>query len=291
MTKGVHSGKQAKTTHRHQSDATSEPIQKKDDPERQAIDTTGDENHAQNKAEAETIKPPRQVKEQNRRERILGWANKWSSILLIVVPGVFNFLVLGAILLQAYIYEKQWNSMQASIEETKRNRELEYRAYVVVKGAGVVPQPNLPLGRIIVTTFNSGRTPGVGKIKAVLRFLKDSPPEDFPVDIAEEQSRIMFAPLVDINTPVSLLPIEQPSPSPSPETGHAKAKTSPSPAPPTVALPADMQGAAPDRYEFYVFGYIEYIDIFQKTHWTKFCVYNVPGTDRWTYCPTFNDAN
>jgi hypothetical protein len=267
------------------------PIQKKDNPERQAKDTTGVEDNTQNKVEAETIESARQAESKNKRERFREWANKWNNVLLIVVPSVFSLLVLAAIWVQAYIYEKQWRSMQASIEETKRNRELEYRAYVVVKGAGVVPQPNLPLGRIIVTTFNSGRTPGVGKIKAVLRFLRDSPPEDSPVDIAEEQSRIVFGPLVDINTPVSLLPIEQPSPSPLPGTEHTKAKSSPSPASPAVALPADMQAAPPDRYEFYVFGYIEYTDIFHKTHWTKFCVYNIPGTDRWTYCPTFNDAN
>lgn len=289
MTKGAYGGKQAKKANRHQNHTRPEPIQDTNGPKHEAKDTLGTDNHSQTEVAAEKLRSLKEAEREDTRTRFLGWANKWSNVLLIVVPSVFSLLVLAAILLQAYIYEKQWTSMQASIEETRRNRELEYRAYVVVKGAGVVPQPNLPLGRIIVTTFNSGRTPGVGKIKAVLRFLKDSPPEDFPVDITEEQSRIVFAPLVDINTPVSLLPIEQPSPSTSPGTEHGK--VSPSPAPPAAALPADMQPATPDRYEFYVLGYIEYTDIFQKTHWTKFCVYNVPGTDRWTFCPTFNDAN
>jgi hypothetical protein len=289
MTKGVHSGKQAKKAHRHQNNATPEPIEKKDDSERQTKNTTSDEDYTQNKVEAETIKPPPQVEKQNRRERFLGWASKWSNLLLIVVPGVFNILVLGAILLQAYIYEKQWLSMQASIEETKRNREIEYRAYVVVKGAGLISsQPNSPLGTVTITTFNSGRTPGVGKIRAVLRILKDSPPEDYPVEIGEPPSRIVFAPLVDINTRVSALPTE-PVSSPAPE--HGKVKHSPVPAPPAPILPADLQPATPDRLEIYVLGYIEYTDIFSKTHWTKFCVYNVPGSDKWTFCPTFNDAN
>jgi hypothetical protein len=289
MTKGVHSGKQEKKAARHQTHAKPELIEEKDESERKAEDTTRTTEQTQTKIETE---PPRRTEKKSRRERFLEWANKWSNVLLVVVPSVFSFLVLAAILLQAYIYEKQWNSMQASIDETRRNREIEYRAYVVVKSAGIVPQQNLPLGAITITTFNSGRTPGVGKIKAIFRPLKDSPPEDFPVEINEEQSRIIFAPLVDVSTRVSLIPVEQPNSIPSPSTAQPKPKTSPPPAPPAApAIPADMQIAAPDRWEYYVFGYIEYTDIFYKTHWTKFCVYNVPGTPHWTYCPTFNDAN
>jgi len=288
MTKGVHSGKQEKKTVRQQTHAKPEPIQEKNESERKTEDATRTTEQTQGKIEPAS---PRQNDKKTRRERFLEWANRWSSVLLVVVPSIFSGLVLAAILLQAYIYEKQWRSMQASIDETRRNREIEYRAYVVVKSAGVVPQQNLPLGAITITTFNSGRTPGVGKIKAIFRPLQDSPPEDFPVDINEQQSRIIFAPLVDVNTRVSLLPIERPNPILSPGTAQPKAKTGPPPAPPALAVPADMQIATPDRWEYYVFGYIEYTDIFNKTHWTKFCVYNVPGSDRWSFCPTFNDAN
>jgi hypothetical protein len=172
VTKGIHGGKQRKKSGQHKHDAPPEAIQEHNQTNSQTEDSEAAKEKSENTVEGD-------IKELSKREKVLCWTKKWEALLQVVVPSVLSLLVLVAIIAQAVIYWLQWKSMQDSIAETKHNRQLEYRAYVVVRTVRLTPNVKFPqLGDITVTEFNSGRTPAEGRIQAMLDYRTDSPPED-----------------------------------------------------------------------------------------------------------------
>jgi hypothetical protein len=285
MTKGVYRGKQKKKAGHQQPKATPEPINQKYQSDSQTEDGSSAAQHSNKEVDAT-------VQETNWREQCWNWLERRSKALQVIVPSIFSLLILAAIIAQAVIYHRQWKSMQSSLRETQRNREIEYRAYVVVRTATFTPSKDMPglgLGDITVTEFNSGRTPATGKIQAMLDYRVDSPPEDTPIRLNPNavRSQIVFAPTVDVNTFVSVWPMTQPPPQVNNSRGSKPPKSSPTPSP--VATPAV---AVAQKENIYIFGRIDYIDIFGHPHWTKFCLFNIPESQTgWHFCPTYNSTD
>jgi hypothetical protein len=216
---------------------------------------------------------------------------------------ILSILMLAAIIAQAVIFDFQWSAMQTAIDESKRTRELEYRAYVAAKGVTFTARPDNPAyGEIRVVTTNSGRTPGIGKMKVNFDQRANPLPEDTVINEPDQVgSKIVFTPSVEYETAVGvmgnkiadLLMEAQGNGSttvkPQSKSQPVPDKLSPAPAVPSL-IPPNVRPA--NAYTgTYVYGIIEYRDIFEKQHWTKFCFFNAPGTNKWISCPTFNDSN
>jgi hypothetical protein len=222
-------------------------------------------------------------------KQVLNWFRSKEKPAAIWIPVLLSAVSL--IIAWTYSrYEKsQWESMQASNEEVRRNRELEYRAYVTVKTVRFVPRTDIPqFGDIIVTEFNSGRTPGTGKIVGTMSILAEPPADNAPLPQPEFQSTIVFAPLVDVNTPVGMFPVRQSTDTPLPASQQRQPERSrPDKAKPQAPVKEEGVNILEGK-KIYIYGRIDYTDIFRKTRWTKFCFVNTPGTEAWSFCPTYN---
>ncbi len=214
--------------------------------------------------------------------------NRWVvglTALIFLVTCVYSYFSWG-----------QWSSMEKALGETKRNRELEYRAYVGTKGIVCPVRADNPAWcDVIVISTNSGRTPGLsGKFKYAIEHRETPPPDDTILNQPDlPGSKIVFAPLTDTQTTIGLIGTRMADTLVSPPSGptmerEPKKKTPGAPAPvvPSLIPPQSLHFSS----GYYVFGVIEYNDIFGKQHWTKFCYFNTPGTSGWINCPTFNDA-
>lgn len=207
------------------------------------------------------------------------WTKHWLSNFLQVV-------VIIILVFHGYLLNKHWQAMTDSIDETRRNRELEYRAYVAMKSVKLVPRTNNPvIGDVIISIANTGRTPAkITKVQAQLKD-RESPIPDNPVYDAGDgfPSIAVLAPQVDIE--INVAPIATSEADKVLAASNQQADKSKS-ASTSVPLPIIVTSK-----KFYAYGLIEYTDIFGKPHSTKFCVVNTPGTGSWINCSNYNDAN
>lgn len=206
-----------------------------------------------------------------------GRATRWLYYRSQIVLSVLTFAV---VLFNAV----QWR-------ETRNTRELEFRAYVSVKGIDIQRKPNSPgFGQFVIGYINSGRTPAMNVTVLINTNMRENPiPDDVGFATPDSQpSKTVLAPLVDVTTAVGAFPINEPLPNlgtqmPSPQ-GGTEAQASPAPPPIQTPIPFISQ----DRKEYYVYGKIEYDDIFGNHHKTKFCLINTPFTTGFRSCSNYN---
>jgi hypothetical protein len=210
---------------------------------------------------------------------------------------IFTGLILVVTAVYAYFSYGQWSSMEHSIEETRKSRELEYRAYVGAKGAIYKQRGDNPAwGDVHLIVINSGRTPiREGKIRHVFEVRDAPPPEGTLInENTHPGSKVVYIPQIDYSTLVGAIPTNIAdmivSPPASPSQSKQQVET---PAP--VASPIIARLQPPEMPSFgkgwYVYGIIDYKDIFEKWHATRFCFYIAPKASSFSQCPTFNDAN
>jgi hypothetical protein len=224
-------------------------------------------------------------------DRVRDWLEKWGRLFQIA----FAALVIIVTCIYTWYASRQWEAMQSGIKETQQNRELEYRAYVGVRGVAFQPRADNPAwGNVILVSINTGRTPGLeGKIRQIVE-KRDTPvPENTVINEPEHPgSKIVYFPSIEMQTNMGMITTNVADIiMASPINPNAKAKPSVIPIQPTVIpnlIPPIMPSST---VGYYVYGIIEYRDIFNKAHQTKFCFIGAPGTNTFGWCTTFNDAN
>jgi len=184
------------------------------------------------------------------------WMQTW-------LPIVFSGLVVIVIVVQAFIYKKQWdvmreqsNLLNASIQEATKTREVENRAYVGIKeitmNATVKSKKDI---EIILTIENTGKTPArASKLTSVAHgfFRQDRliPRESL---VTQYYAPTQFELLAGNSHPASI---------------------------PIKALTDEAYKiVANTEQRLYIWGRVEYDDVFGKSHWTPFCFVNVSNTD------------
>ncbi len=197
--------------------------------------------------------------------------------MVVLVTSVYAFFSYG-----------QWTTMDKSIEEMRQNRELEYRAYVGVKGVVFQQRADNPAwGDVILLSVNTGRTPALeGRVRRVIE-RRDSPPPDGTVinDPEHVGSKIIYVPSLDFTTTLGMIGTSVADQLVTPKETKPKG----SPTPPVASLTPPQSTLFSEGW--YAYGIIEYKDIFSKPHATKFCYFNLPSTRDFYPCPTFNEVN
>src|SRR5260370_39127153 len=110
--------------------------------------------------------------------------------------------VIGAVtIVYSFFSYGQWTSMEKSTKEMRNNRELEYRAYVGVKGVLFQMRADNPAwGDVSVISVNTGRTLGRdGKIRAIVERRDASPPDNTVINEPPQAgSRILYVPSLNL---------------------------------------------------------------------------------------------
>ncbi len=165
------------------------------------------------------------------------WMQTW-------LPIIFSFLVIVVIIVQAYIYKKQWGAMRGTLEEMKLSREMENRAWIGVKSVEFEEDPHGGY-RIAMAVVNGGNTPANVTIEYVGRDLDGPPPDDASYgDLANKPSQLVLFPHQEFRN--NLVSVAKPPVIVNPKTpGHA----------------------------WYIYGTLKYDDIFGHPHSTKFCYF------------------
>jgi hypothetical protein len=183
------------------------------------------------------------------------------------------FATLAIIATQAWIYNeqrktgnRQWQAMQDTLKEMKISRELENRAWIGVEPVTVEKVPGGGSGMNIRAVFvNSGKSPSIATIRYALGVLRESPPDNYQHrKFADKGSTLALFP--EVKHPVSLAVV------------------------PEIPLPDPKN----PEHAYYIWGDLDYDDIFGRHHTTKFC-YRNEGTmvnGKWfvalALCPTHN---
>jgi hypothetical protein len=205
--------------------------------------------------------------------------------LLLLLTCVFSFL--------SWL---EWRSLRNAEEESRRIQQLGARAYVFVKGAAEYPKAGDPKwAAVVVTSINTGRTPALnGQFEYILEHRDTPVPEETVVNQRDWSGhRIVFPPSLEVTTGVGMIETDAGGNSGGPPKGPRK-----SPAAAGDATASSIAGAAPGGVSQpesaggnYVYGLIEYDDVFKVHHWTKFCFFHAPETAGWSRCSTFNASD
>jgi len=222
----------------------------------------------------------------NPERRAQNWLLVIFTGLILIVTGVYAYFSYG-----------QWSSMDKTIGETQKSRELEYRAYVGAKGATYHPRADNPAwGDVNLIVINSGRTPiREGKIRRVFE-VRDAPPPETTLinEDTHPASKVVYIPQIEYSHYVGAIPTQVADIlANTPATQNAQPKQQG--APTSEASPIVPSLNPPEMPEFgkgwYVYGIIDYKDIFEQWHSTKFCFFIAPKKSSFIQCPTFNDSN
>lgn len=276
MTRNNRRNSNRKKKQEQQPHSSPEPLHKSDQPNRE-------ENCNKVQEQTHDQIPPTPNTPITRREKLLLWTGRWNAVLQLGIPNIFSALVLLVIFWQSFIYERQYTSMQKSLCEARSSRKLENRAYVIVKKTAYGQSADVPdWGQFVLTHFNAGRTPAEGRIRSKLERRTESPPETTEVVLPEStlKSHIVFPPEVDLFTPVATLPSDQ---------WITKSGVTAEDLKSLITIAPDVKAGQP--LKIYVYGQIDYTDIFKDSHWTKFCFVNKPGSKDWSYCETYNSTS
>ena len=209
-----------------------------------AVQTETEHTHTRNSAE--------QCEKEHNMATIPGpsgyslWMQTW-------LPIIFSFLVIVVIVVQAYIYKKQWKAMTESVDLTRTTFHIDQRAWVFPFD---VQSEQNPAGKTFFKILyrNTGKTPA----------LKTSS-------------------WVGTTGSIDKIPNSDPPPKPTdaygllPPGGVFNTSTVDHPFGPEVIGP--VRNGIP----LYVFGTIWYEDVFTVKHWTQFC-YRV-GADLKSFGP------
>ncbi|HUJ39556.1 MAG TPA: hypothetical protein VLW54_03340 [Candidatus Acidoferrales bacterium] len=178
-------------------------------------------------------------------------------------PGRVATGIALLLLLTCVLSLLEWRSLRNGQEELRKIEQLQARAYVAVKGAEKHPKPgDAKWAEVTVTSINTGRTPALnGQFEYILEH-RDTPVPEGTVMNQRDWSghKTVFPPSLEITKDVGMI-----------ETGAGSGQA----------------GAASGEY---VYGLIEYDDVFQVHHWTKFCFVQATGAAEWRRCATFNAA-
>lgn len=203
------------------------------------------------------------------------WLWKYSQIIL----SGLTFLVL-------VVYGAQW-------WQARETRELENRAYVVVKSVGLRQAVDNPgMSDIVVTLTNTGRTPGLnGTTQARLDPRETPIPDDagFP-PLDTTPSKTVLAPQIEVELTLGPVMNRQGEQAKAQEQAAqvAASQKAASSVSATPSLP-QLSSPQPKTVKFiYVYGVISYEDVFGRPHQTRYCYFNIPGTPGWNGCPAFN---
>ncbi|MGH9816448.1 MAG: hypothetical protein ACRD6I_10260 [Candidatus Acidiferrales bacterium] len=55
-------------------------------------------------------------------------------------------------------------------------------------------------------------------------------------------------------------------------------------------LPEEQQQVSSGTHRFYLYGRVEYWDVFERPHWTTFCLYMANDLKSFRICDKYNDA-
>lgn len=181
--------------------------------------------------------------------------------------------------------------------ETQETRELEFRAYVAAKTAlFVARQDNPAYGDVLLLTVNTGRTPAKNATLRRVLEMRDSPPPDSLIFNPSERlgSQLIYVPSLDLQTKVGSLPTgiaDQLINQAGKPTSSSNVRASASPSSPN-ATGSTPSLVPPKSIEFgkgaYLYGIIDYKDIFDASHKTQFCFYLAAGAQDFINCPNFN---
>lgn len=209
----------------------------------------------------------------------------WLTIcvaLLLLLTCVFSFL--------SWL---EWRSLRNAEEESRKIQQLSARAYVCVKGAAEYPKADDPKwAAVVVTSINTGRTPALnGQFQYLLEHRDTPVPEETVINQRDWSGhKIVFPPSLEVSTSVGMMETGASGKSEGASKGAKK-----SPGAPGEASAANSGGAAAEGASQpapasgdYVYGLIEYDDVFKVHHWTKFCFFHAAATAAWSPCSTFN---
>jgi hypothetical protein len=169
------------------------------------------------------------------------------SILPFMVASALPLFTLFAVIYQAVVYRRQWNAMQDTLKEMGVSRELENRAWVGLKDLKFEPRPAVDgvVGANLIATFiNSGQSPAIVTITIEGKELEQSPPDDlaYPV-LPTKASQLPLFPHAEVEKELISLP---------------------------KGVPIVLNPKSPE-HAWYIYGTIQYEDIFGYRHTTKFC--------------------
>jgi len=172
--------------------------------------------------------------------------NEHSESIRFFTVNTLSWLVFVAVVTQIIIYKKQWEAMQNTLKEMRISRELENRAWVGLKKIEVEQRPE---GGVHLNGFyvNSGNTPANVLIKFKGEMRKQPPPNDIDLGPYEAKgSNLALFPHVEYQSVIASL----------------------------EGLPISNN---PKSYTdaWYIYGRLEYEDIFGHPHVTKFCYQTV----------------
>jgi hypothetical protein len=127
---------------------------------------------------------------------------------------------------------------------------------------------------------NTGKTPALGEFSNAEWFFSIEPPGPVTVTAPQESSSSVsiIAPGVD-NIKFSILP--------TPDTANRGPRVFSPITSDTVRMYREK------KYSMYVFGKVQYRDIFSKPHWTTICAYHVYGKplSEFEYCKSANEVD
>jgi hypothetical protein len=249
----------------------------------------------------------------NRRERLRSWTKRWRVILGLIIPSIFSAAVLGVIILQSGIYRRQADLMDGQLNEmrestvatkiaakaaqdsardmksaldfSKELSRLDQRAWVSVAEISGFPEIDKPFD-ITLTFKNSGKTFARRVVTyPIPEFRRGSDIPDFADRMAAQfpfpYSEDQRAPLgyEYVGSDLLIAP-----------NGTMLKK---------VRAQARLTQDAINLYKIpqnrlYVFGRINYTDIFKVDHITQYCWYLSFDEERgWQYraCGLWNDAD
>jgi hypothetical protein len=171
------------------------------------------------------------------------YVTKDSARLQFWVGFMFSFTALVVIVVQSMIYVQQWENMRDTLNELRTTRELENRAWVGVKNMEIVPSAQG--GTEVVATFvNSGNSPAIVEVRFRGEELEESPPDNAEFPEMSKGSTLALFP--NVESPSRVTTFE----------GN---------------LAPFIEDPKNPNHAWYLYGRLDYTDIFGKRRVTKFC--------------------
>ncbi|MFN0108589.1 MAG: hypothetical protein ACKVZH_07010 [Blastocatellia bacterium] len=238
-----------------------------------------DKQDKPNQQSAPTTTHPEICEPPSHQESVPKGLRSWLLVHSQIILSALTLGVLAITLYQTY--------------ETREARRLEYRAYIAVKGVALVPRPDDPqTSDLIVRYTNTGRTPGLNGIIKTNLESRETPLSDNPSYESRDvfRSKLVLSSQIDIQTMIASQTVDNTS---NLAASFGKQGSPVNSSLPTKQIPPDVPPVKVivQTKKYYVYGLIEYEDIFGQAHWTKFCYVNTPGTKDWINCAGYNDAN
>src|SRR5574341_1363073 len=207
--------------------------------------------------------PPREIRRPD--SRLVAKFKRIGTNLTNILLVFFTGLLVGATALYAYFAYRQWQAIADQAGIAKRNTEtflaLE-SPYVLLRFEAVHPQQTVPFDEITLEVYNFGRTP-MFVTDVCMRFevAKEEDLSPIPGYIREDRREDHRPPQI----PHVVLPTESHT-EPYPDLATAW--------PPRVQLAPFKEGP-----QCWAYGYVEYLDLFDRRRRKGFCVRRLSHTN------------